>query len=248
MIYLMPYKLGSESAKALAEKLNALRITGKKKIKRQALVLRWGNTDPIQTTRLGRVKELNSANAIALAKNKLATYKRFNMFGVDTVEYTTDKAVVLDWLRQDSVVYGRRTVTGYGGDGIVIITAEDDSIPSCPVYTKAILKAHEYRVHVFGGRVIDFTKKKRRSEGSPSPYIKNFDNGWVFCRDDVTLPERVAAQCIKAVQSLGLDFGACDVLYKERDDKVAVLEVNTAPGIEGTTLDRYVNVINSLHR
>jgi D-alanine-D-alanine ligase-like ATP-grasp enzyme len=37
-----------------------------------------------------------------------------------------------------------------------------------------------------------------------------------------------------------LDFGAVDVIWNEKEDKYYVLEVNTACGLEGTTLDKYV--------
>ena len=74
--------------------------------------------------------------------------------------------------------------------------------------------------------------------GESNPLIKNLDNGWVFCRTGISLPDDARNQAIAAVRSLGLDFGAVDVLYREREDKAFVLEVNTAPGLEGTTLER----------
>ena len=46
-----------------------------------------------------------------------------------------------------------------------------------------------------------------------------------------------------AIKVLGLDFGAVDIIYNKQEDKWYVLEVNTAPGIYGTTLDKYVNAI-----
>ena len=41
----------------------------------------------------------------------------------------------------------------------------------------------------------------------------------------------------------GLDFGAVDVLWNERQQKAYVCEVNTAPGLEGITLDNYLKEI-----
>ena len=40
------------------------------------------------------------------------------------------------------------------------------------------------------------------------------------------------------------DFGAFDVIYNQKKNQAFVLECNTAPGIEGTTLDNYVEAIN----
>jgi D-alanine-D-alanine ligase-like ATP-grasp enzyme len=45
-----------------------------------------------------------------------------------------------------------------------------------------------------------------------------------------------------AIKSLGLDFGAIDMIYNERRNQYYVLEVNTACGLTGTTLDKYVEV------
>ena len=42
-----------------------------------------------------------------------------------------------------------------------------------------------------------------------------------------------------AVEALCLDFGAVDVVWNATKNKAFVLEVNTAPGVEGTTLEEY---------
>ena len=57
---------------------------------------------------------------------------------------------------------------------------------------------------------------------------------------------RLAAR--RAVRSLGLDFGAADVLV-DRDGGVYTLEVNTAPSVAdptSTTFDRYVEAITAI--
>ena len=46
-----------------------------------------------------------------------------------------------------------------------------------------------------------------------------------------------------AIKALGLDFGAVDIIYNEAEDQHYVLEVNTAPGLEGTTLQKYTEAI-----
>jgi glutathione synthase/RimK-type ligase-like ATP-grasp enzyme len=48
---------------------------------------------------------------------------------------------------------------------------------------------------------------------------------------------------LAAVSALGLDFGAVDIIWNEREDKCYVLEVNTAPGLQGSTLENYANAI-----
>ncbi len=76
--------------------------------------------------------------------------------------------------------------------------------------------------------------------------VRNHDNGWVFCRQDVHPPDEVINQSIEAVRALGLDFGATDVGWNEYYQKACVFEVNTAPGLEGTTLENYTTFFKNV--
>jgi len=238
-LFIAPYKMGSESAKALAQALNVKRIDGTKIMPFNTTIINWGR-DNLTLRNRGGLRILNSNTSVALAKNKLYTLETLQQHGVSIPDWTTSKHTVVDWLRNDGYAYARRHLVGQQGSGIEIVTADVYEVPTCPLYTKAIHKAHEYRVHVAGGNVIDYSKKKRKAGSDSSGLIKNSVNGWVFCRDGVDLPVVVKDQALKALAAVGLDFGALDIVYKERDNKAYVLEINTAPGIEGTTLDRYV--------
>lgn len=50
---------------------------------------------------------------------------------------------------------------------------------------------------------------------------------------EVSIPDNVIELGISAVQALGLRLGAVDIIVK--DDTPYVLEVNSAPGLAGTT-------------
>lgn len=242
MLYIMPYKLGSESARDLAKGLNVLRISGKKRLRRYDTVINWGNKDMKPYSRWGNVKVINSPDAVAKASNKIETFIELTRAGVVTVPWTISKTHALKWHDEGEVVFARTYVNSSQGRGINVVTLDDDVFPNAALYTKFLSKCHEYRVHVAFGSVIDFSKKKRRTDVECNEYIRNHDNGWVFCREDVALPEKVSAESIKAISALGLDFGALDVLYKEKDNKAWVLEVNSAPGIQETTLTRYIEI------
>lgn len=234
--FIAPYKMGSESARDLARALRVLRISGNKRLKR-SVVINWGKQDLTVRGLCQRI--INRPEAVRLAANKIETFRNLNRHGISTVDWTQDRNVALGWLDQGDLVYCRGSVTGSQGQGITVIGMDDLYIPNVALYTRGFNKTHEYRVHVAFGQVIDFSKKRKRNEGEHNPYIKNYNNGWVFCRDEVSLPEVVKQISIAAIAALGLDFGALDVLYKERDDEAKVLEINTAPGVEGTSLTRY---------
>lgn len=241
MFYIMPYKLGSDSAKALAQGLNVLRINGKKFLGKRDVVINWGNSEVVPKSRWGNVRTINSPNAVAKASNKIDTFIELTKKGIVTVPWTTSSPHAQGWLQSDDVVVARTYVNGSQGRGIRIITGDDTTFPNAALYTKYVPKCHEYRVHVMFGEVIDFSKKKRKEGVEVSEFIRNHSNGWVFCKDGAVLPDKVAKLSIEAVNALGLDFGALDVLYKERDDKAYILEINSAPGIEGSTLNKYID-------
>lgn len=228
--------MGSVSARDLARSLGVIRIKGEKRLG-TSVVINWGRSD---LSLRGKVKRIiNLPAAVARAANKIQTFSVLKNEGVPTVDWTVNKSEAATWIEEGEMVYCRLQTASSQGRGIVVVGQDDLTLPTAPLYTKGFNKTHEYRVHVAFGQVIDYSKKRKRTEGEVNPYIKNATSGWVFCREGVDLPSEVVSISVAAVKSLGLDFGALDVLYKERDDEARILEVNTSPGIEGTTLTKY---------
>lgn len=243
--YILPYNLGSASAKALAQKLGVLRVDGRKSFRRGTTIVNWGKNAISLRSRFP-IRIINKQEAISIASNKLSTFRQLKQFGVPCVEWTTDRSVASGWLSDvETIVYARHELSACSGRGIQIVK-HGESMPYAPVYTKGFNKTHEYRVHVVNGKVIDFTKKRRRDGGESNPLIKNFSNGWVFCREGIPLPLPVKMAGLAAVHAIGLDFGAIDILYKESTGEARVLEVNTAPGLEGTTLEKYTQAFREM--
>lgn len=241
-VLIAPHNMGSAGAKALARAINAKRTKADKRLKRDVVLCNWGRSD--LDVRGYPFKVLNPANKIIRATNKLSCLQRLHESGVPAIDFTVSVDKVRRWLNEGYTVYGRRLLNASQGKGIVIIEPESVDIPYCPLYTKGILKAHEYRVHVFGDKILDVTKKKRRNSIDRSDYIKNLSNGWVYCRNDIEIPDNLLDTAKLAVKSLELDFGAVDLLYRKGNP--FVLEINTAPGLQGTTLNKYVMEFNKL--
>lgn len=235
-----PYKMGSQSAKALAHGLNVLRVKPTYDARRRDIIINWGNSRP--SAILYASHDLNKHEAIAIASNKLKTFNKLNGLGFEHIpDYTIHPEEATDWLQMGDKVYCRQTLTGHSGSGIVIASNVNELV-SAPLYTKATKHKYEFRVHVFKGKVIDVQQKKRRSDYSgPNTGIRNHSNGYIYARVDIDVPEILLSSSIQAVTLLGLDFGAVDVGYRECDSSVFVFEINTAPGLVGTTLDKYVN-------
>jgi glutathione synthase/RimK-type ligase-like ATP-grasp enzyme len=251
---LLPYKLGSLSAKALSTKLAGLinkkvfRVDNQSRtyrVKPNRLYINWGSST---SPRFNATPVLNSGAAVAIASNKLATFNRFAERGVACPEFTTDLTVARQWAAERAI-FARTALNGHSGRGIVECSVQ--SFTNAPLYTKYIPKKHEYRVHVFQGRVIDCQQKKKRRD-IPNEQInykvRSYQNGWVFCRENVQKPDGLDALAIEATAALGLDFGAVDIIYNEKGNKCYALEVNTAPGLAGQTVDSYANAIMPLLR
>lgn len=236
-----PYNLGSEGCRNLARGIGAIRTAATKRLKRDVLLVNWGRSDLVPRGRPFKV--LNPADKITQATNKLLCLNRLREAGVSCVEHTTSRFTATTWLASGSVVYGRQLLNASQGKGIVIYEG-NSVVGSCPLYTRGILKAHEYRVHVFRDKVIDVTKKRRRNSIDRNDYIKNLANGWVYCREGIEIPDNLLTCAKNALLALDLDFGAVDILY--RKGVPYVLEINTAPGLQGTTLSKYVEAFREL--
>lgn len=128
---------------------------------------------------------------------------------------------------------------------------ETPSVDSAPLYTRGVTNTGEYRVHVLGGDVILYQKKSRRvdengnivtAEGEAAD-VRNLASNWVYRTGNLRRLERVEDLAVNAVEALGLDFGAVDII-KDEGGNVYVLEVNTAPGLGNSqTLAAYTTAL-----
>jgi glutathione synthase/RimK-type ligase-like ATP-grasp enzyme len=127
--------------------------------------------------------------------------------------------------------------------GIQIVSKEEVSTHA-PLYTEYIKKKKEFRVHVWDGKVID-VQEKRRKDGFESAKVRNTANGYVFCRMGIRPPAGLDSLAVSAVAALGRTYGGVDIIWNEHHNKSYVLEVNSRPGMEGTTVTKYADAILS---
>jgi len=257
---ILPYKQGSASAKRLALKLSEtlglkvrrVRPDGAYRPRLRSLVVNYGSNTAPGWWPVNPVNTLNSPAACAVAGNKLRAFQAFKQHGVVTPEWTTDQNTATNWMNSGNVVVCRTLLNSHSGRGIILASnpqRDVASVPRAPLYVKYKKKKKEFRVHVFQGRVLDVAEKRRvRRENRPETYdgyIRNHANGWVFCRDSIVEPSGIRDLAVSAAKACGLDFGAVDIIWNEKEDKCYVLEINTAPGIEGTTLEKYTQALTT---
>jgi len=247
-VILVPYKMGSSACKALKDALiaagvNCIRrvVDSNKPLRTRDLLIYYGGRDYYTSNQGGR---MNSERECA--QNKLSAFRCLQAANLSTVEWTTDATVAAAW----PMAVARETLTGHSGQGIIVYEPAANPlrpIPPAPLYTKYMKKTFECRLHVFNGSVIDGQiKKKRQGAEDVDNLVRNVHTGWVYCRDGYTPSDQAKTLAIAAVAALGLDFGAVDLIYNQHYNQYYVLEVNTAPGLEGTTLTNYVEGIKNV--
>jgi glutathione synthase/RimK-type ligase-like ATP-grasp enzyme len=234
-----PYINGSKSAKALAMSLNIKRLFREgKPIKVKDVVINWGCSRIRRDVKCPII--LNPPDCVAIAGNKLSTFKALTGI-VGIPEWTESLVEASTWLDEGFDVVARTTLTGHSGEGIIISTPGDD-LPVAPLYVKYIPKKDEYRIHVFQGKAF-FVQRKARNKEIPNEKVdwkvRNHGNGFIFAHKDVDVPDVAKEYAIMAVKTLGLDFGAVDIIKHAKKKEWFILEINTACGLEGTTLTKY---------
>lgn len=251
-VVVFPYNMGSQSAKALADALNVKRVypDGKFVPKSDDVVINWGNSKPPKWNIPYGLTILNHMNKVNHVSNKLRAFITMSAKQVQIPEYTTDIKVAKDWIQNGIVVVERTILNGHSGEGIVLhaidptdagsIDSYDDWYSDSKLFTKYVKKKDEFRVHVFDGKIIDVAQKKLAKGVENAEYkVRNHKGGWIYARADIKVPHDVLDQAYNAIDACGLDFGAVDIGYNYHHEKATVYEVNTAPGLHGTTLYNY---------
>jgi len=244
-----PYKMGSQSATMLAE---GLRERGTRTFKvypnrrylprNNHVIINWGS-GALPDWYGREVSILNDPHKVLRVGNKLLGFQDLERGEVQIPRFTTNPNVAKEW---GCPIVARHKLRGHSGDGAEYVESPNDLAADwtrAPLFVEYKKKKTEYRVHVFQGEVIDIQEKRKRREVENDDVnykIRNKHTGWVYCRDGIDCPASVSSNSILAVQSCGLDFGAVDVIWNDHEQKPYILEINTAPGLEGTTLEKYV--------
>lgn len=243
-IKLFPYKISSDSAKSIADFLGIKRLltNGRYKYKKDDIIINWGNSvKPNFLLGVDNYIIINDFEAVENCINKLNCLTILKENNIPIISFMTSKEEAETTINKGEIIYCRTLLNSKSGKGIVIADTIEKIVDS-KLYTSYFKNTNEYRVHVFNGEIIDLQEKRKMSEEKllfhniskekRNRKIRNHDSGWCFCRNNIVFPEIISTLAIEAIKALGLTFGACDILYNEKTGKVAILEINTAPGLE----------------
>lgn len=213
-------------------------------------VLNWGASElPDQ---VARCQIINRPEHVSVSSNKLSFFRKLGATSELIPPWTEDFDVACNWIREGNLVFARTILNGSSGNGIVIMDRNDpNSFIRARLYVKYIKKAEEYRVHVVRGNVIDIQRKvlsrERAEQETPVNWkIRNLDNGFIYQRNDISPNEEVLRVAREALRISELDFGGVDVIWNSNQRRAYVLEINSAPGLQGTTVVNYANALRRL--
>lgn len=253
-VFIYPWHLKSRACRALRNALDVriIHLTRSTYVPNERHVIINYGSSSLAFNPLGRV--INPPSLIHKAANKriffdLVSKSQKNGENCRIPEYTTDAKQALKWAAKGEVI-GRTILEGHSGAGMVFSSdGINHNFLSAKLFVKYIKKQEEYRVHIAFGEVIDVQRKVLRKtddlgqEIDPKTIdfrIRSYRNGFIFQRENIHPHQDVIKQAKLAMATTGLDFGAVDVIWNDHDRKAYVLEINTAPGLEGQTVDSYV--------
>lgn len=238
-------------------------------------VVRLGSTTEV-VLRKGTI-EVNTVEAIKNSANKLRMKNCFQEGTVKTAEWVpastpykitksektnqmTGSANGKDFQIHFPIV--AKNIYGSRGKGNTLLKTPEDLQKWMQgkqlenyIFEKFYSYNKEYRLHVTANGCF-YTCRKMLKEDTPENerWFRN-DSNSVWIREENEQFDKpkcwdaIVAECVKALNACGLDFGACDVRVqsaknsKEKDRKEVnfiIIEINSAPSFGDVTLERYI--------
>lgn len=223
---------GEVLAQALGAEHNTL-LTGSAPRK----LIRWGSRADTWTDDIFP-QVLNPAAAIERASNKLESLEVMKDAGIPVPDWDTDPEALVE--RVGYPILGRREQHARGTDIVLCLQRRDFRRRPRDYYVSYVPVNREYRLHVAGGEVIRVQGKYLDVSEDYVPWMRNFSTGYRFRAPRRRLHNARLESAIGAVEALGLDFGAVDLIVADNGSHY-VLEVNTSPSCSALTGAAYVS-------
>lgn len=249
-VFVLAYKPGSASAKAIGKHLSGhgkVSVRARDPVHVPGIGIGWG----VYSVQAPHLSVFNQAQACAMASDKRRALSTLSNAGVACPTHSTSADDATEWLTSGDKVVARHVVHSHSGRGIQIVSESgtvyrDPSMPDdapwyeARLFTKYFKKTTEYRVFAVQGKaVLVYRKGVQRDipEDERQFLVRTHATGWNFCSVELSdVPERVLIEAVAAQEAMRLDFCAVDIGWHEPSQSVCVFEVNTAPGVEGSSV------------
>ncbi len=191
---------------------------------------------------------LPALNAACGKRNKFEQGRLLMDSGVPVIQHLTpEEAFDCD---EQVILVGRKLQHTRGRDIMLAIGSQDRRLRAqagAAFFTKLHPSDNELRVWVCRANHLATYEKVLSHPEQYKGFGRNYHNGWGFrFVERASVPVRAIAIAKDAVRALELDFGAVDML--QCGDDFIVLEVNTAPGVEGDNRVAITNLVKAIKR
>ena len=175
--------------------------------------------------------EINNLKAVQNARNKDKSLRLFREWDLPVPKFSHDcYRLNLPILGRDRYHYGGTDIAYYDN----YVDAEEGGHD---YYIEYLPIDNEFRYHIAFGGVINSVIK---TGGDITSVNRNHTAGWVF--KDVKKDEFLFKLSNAAIECLGLDFGAVDIIISK--GKPYLLEINTAPAMVERRMKKLAKEIN----
>ncbi len=182
--------------------------------------------------------------------DKITQYTFFKEHDLPHIPWSTDLAVARKWQQEGGTIMCRARIKGQTGTGIVVATPVDELV-AAKVYTLYVSHKREFRVNVLRGKVVNIREKLRMADTTGDFHIRNQENGYTtaHCRplSNIMRANMYAlAESASAVSDS--DIVGVDIGLNEAKEYPFLIEVNSGPTIEGSTLREMTVAIKALFK
>lgn len=222
------------------------------------VLIRFGYSEDFPVENANGYIEINSKEAINICKNKLLTKEVLKELNIPTPKWN----LITDDLDDINLLYPVYSKTFYGskGRGMYLIENEDQlknhiekySSQSNRLLEERCKYVREYGIHVSSKSGIFHAVRKMIKEDSTERWYRNSNNCVFFLEDNENFNkplcwDELEENLLRFMDKIKLDIGRFDVKVSSSGEKFKVLEVNSAPSLQGEVVFRkYVKELNKV--
>ena len=231
-------------------------------------VVRLGSRTPLEQIMPkmhSKTTEINSIEGITNSRDKRLMKACFDNAEVKTATYSptvVESAVRWDYFPAIIKQYG-----SHGGEGIFLVNNEEELAAfraSHNNLSSYIIEEYknftkEYRLHVTDEGCFYTCRKMLKSDATERWHRHDSNSVWILEENELFEKPKnwddIVAECVKALNAVGLDFGACDVKVQSEKGKresfvpdFIVMEINSAASMAEITTQKYFEQLTKMIR
>lgn len=201
-------------------------------------LIRWGSSQQVRRKPRRVINKRNGILAVTDKFNSLRTFSDNHVPAPRAARLTEDIARTFRY-----PALARRINHQQGRDVMLCLQVKDGMRAlrqELDYMVEYIPTKTEYRIHVIGNEMVRASQKLLRNDRAEDyvPWMRNHDHGYIFGQVRGHVPAALVTGAIDAVHSVGLDFGAVDMIVAD-DGRWYILEVNTGPGLVASSMQMY---------